>query len=232
MQGFLLVDKPRGWTSFDVVAKVRSILAKQCSLKTKNIKVGHTGTLDPMATGLLVLCVGKKYTKMAGEITGQDKEYVFTARLGASSTTGDADGEIREEPSPGRPTKADLEQALSKFVGEIEQTPSAYSAIKINGQRAYKLARAGQEVEMPTRRVKVIELELTDYNYPNFSARAVVSKGTYIRTLAEDIAKSLDTNAYLTDLRRTRVGDWSISQAINPENLDFELIDDSLQQVN
>lgn len=211
MQGILLVDKPKDWTSFDVVNFVRRNVAEQVGKKPKNVKVGHTGTLDPFATGLLVLLVGKEYTRQAQSLAKVDKTYEVTMRFGATSTTGDPEGDITEVDSV-VPTEKDLVTALQKFTGEISQIPPAYSAIKIDGKRAYELARAGKEVKIEPRTVTINSLELVSYNYPEAKFTADVSSGTYIRTLVEDIAKSLNTAAYTTDLRRTRVGDFDISQ--------------------
>ncbi|MGC1177304.1 MAG: tRNA pseudouridine(55) synthase TruB, partial [Candidatus Saccharimonadales bacterium] len=196
MQGILLVDKPAGWTSFDVVNYVRKIVAASEGKKPKNVKVGHTGTLDPFATGLLVLLIGKEYTRRAGEFSKLDKTYEVTMRLGETSTTGDPEGEIALFPgadSKKKPSRKVLEQAVAGFVGAIRQTPPAYSAIKVNGQRAYKLARAGKEVIIEPRTVTINRLEVVDYTYPEVKLVADVSSGTYIRTLAEDIGKVLGT---------------------------------------
>jgi tRNA pseudouridine55 synthase len=215
MQGILLVDKPTGWTSFDVVNYVRRLVATAEGKKPKSVKVGHTGTLDPFATGLLVLLIGKDYTKRAGEFSKLDKTYEVTMRLGETSTTGDPEGEI--SPISGRkPTETELKTALKKFVGTIEQTPPAYSAIKVNGQRAYKLARAGKEVKIEPLKATVNSLGLIDYSYPEAKLVAGVSSGTYIRTLVEDIGQFLGTGAYTTALRRTQVGKFIVEDSIPP----------------
>jgi len=216
MFGILLIDKPAGISSFGVVARVRWRLSQ---LAGKKIKVGHTGTLDPFATGLMIIVVGS-YCKRASEFSKLDKSYTATVRLGQTSTTGDPEGEIVYA-GTGKPTQKDIETALASFRGEIKQTPPAYSAIKINGQRAYKLARQGQEVEMPVRAVTVSELKVLDYSYPELKIVCDVSSGTYIRTLAEDIGKKLGTGAYTSALRRTRVGRYSIDDAIS---IDDELV--------
>jgi len=208
LSGLVLIDKPAGISSFGVVAKVRWQLSKQAG---KKVKVGHTGTLDPFATGLLILVVGD-YCKRASEFSKLDKTYEATMYLGKTSTTGDPEGEITDY-AASHPMQQQIEAALKKFVGIIEQTPPAYSAIKINGQRAYKLARQGQAVEMPVRRVKISRLELAGYKYPEVKIICDVSSGTYIRTLVEDIGRALGTGAYTTELRRTKVGEWSVDQA-------------------
>jgi tRNA pseudouridine55 synthase len=206
--GILLIDKPAEMTSFGVVARVRRVLSEQ---NGKKMKVGHCGTLDPFATGLLILCVGKE-TKNAMAYTKMDKVYEATVRLGQTSNTGDPEGEITEV-NDIQPNREDIEKVLQKFTGEIKQTPPAHSAIKINGQRAYKLAREGKEVEMPERIITIHSLELVDYTYPELKIRTHVSSGTYIRTLAQDIGESLGTGAYCTQLRRISIGDWSIEQS-------------------
>jgi tRNA pseudouridine55 synthase len=212
MQGVLLVDKPADWTSFDVVNYIRRQVAVVEGKKPKNVKVGHTGTLDPFATGLLVLLIGKDYTRRAAEFSKLDKTYDVTLKLGFTSTTGDPEGGVIVFPAS-RPTEMELKAALTKFIGPIQQIPPAYSAIKVDGQRAYKLARQGKTVVIEPRQVTINALELTDYNYPEAKFTADVSSGTYIRTLVEDIAKTLGSNAYTTGLRRTTVGQFSIDQA-------------------
>ncbi len=212
MQGLLLVDKPAGWTSFDAVNYVRKIVAQAEDKRPKQVKVGHTGTLDPFATGLLVLLVGKEYTKRAGELSKLDKTYEVTMRLGQTSSTGDPEGEI--DAVTGKiPDEKALQRALKRFTGHIEQVPPAYSAIKIDGQRAYKLARAGKEVKIEPRPVTINRLELTGYTYPEVKLVADVSSGTYIRSLVEDIGKDLGTGAYTTALYRRTIGEYSIEKA-------------------
>ena len=218
MQGMLLVDKPAGWTSFDVVNYVRRIVATAEGKKHKSVKVGHTGTLDPFATGLLVLLIGKEYTKRAREFSKLDKTYEVTMRLGQTSNTGDPEGEITPV-SDKKPTLSEIKQAIAQFTGQITQTPPAYSAIKVNGQRAYKLARAGKEVIIEPRQVTISSLELVNYAYPEVKLTADVSSGTYIRTLVEDLGKTLATGAYTTVLRRTKISDFNIEAATTIENI-------------
>ncbi len=227
MQGLLLVDKPAGWTSFDVVNYVRRIVATAEGKKPKNVKVGHTGTLDPFATGLLILLIGKEYTKKAGEYSKLDKTYEVTMKLGVTSTTGDPEGEINAV-SDTTPTLEAIQEAVEQFRGEIEQVPPAYSAIKVDGQRAYKLARAGKEVKIEPRTVTINRLEIVSYDYPEVKLVADVSSGTYIRTLAEDIGKTLDTGAYTIELRRTSVGSFQVCDAITQEKLSIESISKTL----
>ena len=214
--GIALVDKPVGWTSFDVVAKIRGQIRAQYTARgekptKRQLKVGHAGTLDPFATGLLIILLGDA-TKKAGEFLKLDKVYEATFRLGQTSTTGDPEGEITDV-SDKVPTREEVEAVLRQFVGEITQIPPAYSAIKINGQRAYKLAREGKEVEVPERIVRVHSIELIDYTYPNLKIRTHVGSGTYIRTLGEDIGVQLGTGAYCSQLRRIAIASWDVAQA-------------------
>jgi tRNA pseudouridine55 synthase len=229
MQGILLVDKPAGWTSFDVVNYVRKIVAATEGKKPKNTKVGHTGTLDPFATGLLILLVGKEYTRRADELTKADKTYEVTMRLGSSSTTGDPEGEISIQDEANQPSLAEVKVALARFVGPIMQVPPAFSAIKINGQRAYKLAREGKEVVIEPRPVTIHSIELTKYDYPEIQFTTNVSSGTYIRTLVEDIGQTLNVGAYTTALRRTTIATFKIEPALQVETLTQELIEQNLQ---
>lgn len=230
----ILIDKPAGISSFGVVAKIRG------RLKTKfghKVKVGHTGTLDPFATGLLILLSGKM-TKKSNEFLKLDKEYVATLKLGYTSTTGDPEGEITEydstwagdgaggtpdarsrkastvgEAATAGPAQSIIVSTLNSFIGKIRQTPPKFSAIKINGQRAYKLAREGKDFEIPSREVEIYSIEILNYNYPELTIRVHCSSGTYIRTLAEDIGKTLGTGAYLTTLRRIKIGSYDIKDA-------------------
>jgi len=215
MDGILLVDKPAGISSFGVVARVRGIIKAETGQK---IKVGHTGTLDPMATGLLILVLGK-YTKRAGEFSKLDKTYEAELTLGSTSTTGDREGQITKK-STRRPSLEEIQKVLNKFVGEISQVPPAYSAIKVAGQRAYKLARAGKEVVIEPRQVKIYSITDVSYKYPILHFTTEVSSGTYIRTLAEDIGEALGAGAYLSDLRRTKVGKFDIKDALLIDQLD------------
>jgi tRNA pseudouridine55 synthase len=208
MDSVLLVDKPSGITSFGVVARVRRRLSEQAG---KKVKVGHAGTLDPFATGLMIILTGKE-CKNAGSYMKLDKTYEATIVLGKKSTTGDPEGEIIAI-SDTKPSEEQVLDALSKFIGEITQTPPIYSAIKINGERAYKLARKGADIEMPSRKVTIHNLELIDYSYPELKIRTHVSSGTYIRTLAEDIGESLGTGAYTRELRRLSIAEYSVADA-------------------
>lgn len=206
--GIILIDKPAGMTSFGVVARIRRVLTQQAG---KRVKVGHTGTLDPFATGLMIIVVGKE-CKNAGHYTKLDKVYEATFRLGQTSTTGDPEGELTEISSK-QPTREEIEQALARFTGEIMQRPPIFSAIKINGQRAYKLARDGQEIEIPERKVTVHSLELLEYSYPELKIRTHVSSGTYIRSLGVDIGAALGTGAWCSQLRRLSISEWDVNDA-------------------
>lgn len=212
MQGILLVDKPKTWTSFDVVNYVRRIVANVEGKKPKNVKVGHTGTLDPLATGLLVILVGKEYTRRATEWSKLDKTYEVTTKLGETSATGDGEG-VRSPVSVRVPELKEIEDALQEFTGELMQTPPVYSAMKVGGQRAYKLAREGKEVVMEPRPAKIYGNQLVSYEYPYVRFTSRVGSGTYIRSLVEDIGASLGTGAYMSDLRRTEVGQFRLQEA-------------------
>jgi tRNA pseudouridine55 synthase len=214
--------------------------------KLPKVKVGHTGTLDPLATGLLVLLVGKDYTRKAMELTKLDKTYEVTMKLGETSTTGDAEGTITPftrvpleisrgtlVKDGGRTTPAleAVQEALGAFQGHIMQVPPQFSAMKVNGQRAYRLARAGKPVELEARPVTINDLRLTKYEYPYVEFTADVGSGTYIRSLVEDLGKTLGTGAYMSDLRRTRVGQFDISDALEIDHLNPERLEAALRQL-
>ena len=206
--GIILIDKPPNMTSFGVVARIRRVLSTQFN---RRIKVGHTGTLDPFATGLLILVVGKE-CKNAEKYTKLDKVYEATVCLGWVSSTGDTEGEISGV-SDKVPTREEIEVVLKSFIGEITQRPPIYSAVKIGGERAYKLARTGERVKMPLRKIKIHSIEIISYDYPELKIRTNVSSGTYIRTLAEDIGKVLGVGGYCKELRRLSIGEWNVDDA-------------------
>ena len=210
MDGLLLVDKPAGWTSFDVVAKVRGCLRAGGIAKPK---VGHTGTLDPLATGLLVLVLGS-YCKRAQEFSKLDKSYQVTAQLGQTSTTGDEEGLKTIVAVAQKPAQDKLTAAIKQFTGVIQQTPPAYSAIKVGGKRAYQLARAGQTVKIEPRQVTIHEFTEVKYDYPSLSFVVDVSSGTYIRTLVEQIGQAVATGAYTSQLRRLSVGTYQVADSL------------------
>jgi len=215
MEGIYLVDKQTGWTSFDVVAKMRGITG----IRT----IGHAGTLDPFATGLLIILVGKEFTKKQSEYMKLDKEYEAVLKLGKESSTGDPEGEIRDAKELENLTRRKIEEAFEKFTGEISQTPPSHSAIKIDGVRAYKKARRGEQFTLQERKIFVNRLEIMDFKYPILEFRASCSSGTYIRTLAEDIAKELGTKGYLTELRRTKIGKYNIKNSQKMDEIEKRL---------
>ncbi|MCB0594519.1 MAG: tRNA pseudouridine(55) synthase TruB [Lewinellaceae bacterium] len=212
----LLVDKPQGWTSFDVVNKIRYKIKHR--LKVKKIKVGHAGTLDPMATGLLIVCTGK-FTKKLAEFQGLPKEYTGTLRLGATTPSFDAESDVEESFPIDHITPELLEQARLQFLGDIEQVPPMFSAIKVDGQPLYKKARKGEMVEIEPRPVTINEFTLTRIELPEVGFRVHCSKGTYIRSLAHDFGKAVRSGAYLTALRRARIGQFRIEDAWDLEEL-------------
>lgn len=212
--GLVLIDKPSGISSFGVVAKVRYHLSQQLG---KKAKVGHTGTLDPFATGLMILVTGKM-CKRAQEFTKQDKVYQATFVLGKTSSTADVEGKLHFR-SRQRPSLATLKATLQTLTGVIWQTPPVFSAIKINGQRAYQLARQGKVVEIPRRQVTIYDLELLDYHYPRLTIEVKVSSGTYIRSLAVDLGRALGVGAYCQTLRRLSIADLTVEQALKLEQL-------------
>lgn len=223
MNKVILIDKQNDWTSFDVVAKVRSQVRTYAQDQTtegekpKKIKVGHAGTLDPLATGLLIVLVGAA-TKRQDSYMKQDKVYEVEAMLGKTSTTGDEEGE-KTEISDVQPTHEIVTEALHSFVGNISQIPPIFSAIKVDGQRAYKLARAGKPVKMKSRNVTIYLIDKITYSYPVVTFTVKVSSGTYIRTLVADIGIRLSTGAYMTNLRRTQIGSASIDDAVPVDDI-------------
>jgi tRNA pseudouridine55 synthase len=210
MNGFLIVDKPAGMTSHDVVNFVRKIF------KMKHI--GHAGTLDPMATGVLIILVGS-WTKFFLQFANADKEYVVTANLSAVTTTGDAEGKITKEFDFSKVASSDVEAAFKKFTGQIQQIPPMVSAIKQGGRRLYELARKGIELQRQPRPILIKKIELLKFYPPYIDFRVLCSKGTYIRSLCEDIGESLGCGGYETSLRRTKVGEFSVEQAVTLENI-------------
>ena len=202
--GLLVVDKPAGWTSHDVVARVRRLVGTR--------RVGHAGTLDPMATGVLVIGVGRG-TRLLGHLALADKDYDATMRLGVTTSTDDADGDVVGERDASGVTDEALAAAVASFVGDIEQVPSAVSAVKVDGERAYKRARRGEEVRLSARPVHVARFDVVDRRGDEVDVRVTCSTGTYIRALARDVGSSLGVGAHLTALRRTRVGGFGLERA-------------------
>ena len=213
--GVVVVDKPAGWTSHDVVARMRRIAGTR--------RVGHAGTLDPMATGVLVVGLGRA-TKLLGYLAAHDKEYDATMRLGVTTTTDDADGEEVARADDARVTDDELSQAVARFVGDIDQVPSSVSAIKVEGVRAYKRVRSGEDVQLPARRVHVAELRVLERRGDDIDLHVTCSTGTYVRALARDIGASLGVGAHLTALRRIRVGGFTIDEARTLDELAADLV--------
>ena len=213
--GFLLVDKPEGPTSHDIVGMVRRALPEK--------KVGHLGTLDPAASGLMVLAVGSKALKVVELFNELDKEYEAAVRFGEVSATYDREGPIEaveRKPGVSDPTDIEIQETIrNKFIGKLDQVPPAASAINIGGERAYRKMRQGRAVDMPTREVEIEACDIVSYNYPELTLRVACGSGTYIRSLAHDLGEALRVGAYLAALRRTKVGDWSIADATDPESV-------------
>jgi len=210
----LFFNKPLHWTSFDLVNKVRYRISK--FLKVKKIKVGHAGTLDPLATGVMIICTGKA-TKRIEEFQYQTKEYVATLRLGATTPSFDLETTIDRTYETAHITREQVEQILPQFVGSIEQIPPAFSACKVNGDRAYVLARKGQDVELKPKLLVIDEIELLDFRPDELKIRVVCSKGTYIRALARDIGEALQSGAHLIALERTRIGNITLNDCLTIE---------------
>ncbi|HCC52662.1 MAG TPA: tRNA pseudouridine(55) synthase TruB [Porphyromonadaceae bacterium] len=213
-------NKPLDWTSFDLVNKFRYKLSRK--LRVKKIKVGHAGTLDPKATGVMILCTGRA-TKRIEEFQGQTKEYVATLKLGATTPSFDLEKEIDATYPVEHITREKVEGVLTMFTGRIEQVPPAFSACNVDGKRAYELARKGVDVPLKAKELVIDEIELIAYDLPVVKIRVVCSKGTYIRALARDIGSALDSGAYLIALERTRVGDITLDKCLNPEDIDVFL---------
>ncbi len=213
----LYFDKPLKWTSFALVAKVRYHLSRK--LKVKKLKVGHAGTLDPLATGVMIICTGKA-TKRIEEFQYHTKEYIATIQLGATTPSFDLEKEIDATYPTEHITRELVEETLKKFIGSIEQVPPTFSACKIDGKRAYDLARAGQEVELKPKTLVIDEIELLECELPVIKIRVVCSKGTYIRALARDIGQALDSGAHLIGLIRTRVGDITLKDCMDVQNFE------------
>ena len=209
--GFILINKPIGITSHDVVNKLREI--------TRIKKIGHSGTLDPFADGLLILAIGREFTKKLFNFQKKDKEYIATLKLGAVSDSFDKEGKISEIKIKKIPTKKEIENVLNTFLGEIEQMPPIFSAKKIKGKKAYQLARKGVRVDLKPQKVKIYKISLLDYRFPFLKIKINCSYGTYIRSLANELGEKLGCGAYLENLTRTKIGDFSIKNAIELSKL-------------
>ena len=228
----LYLDKPLGWTSFDAVKRVRGALTRRMGVK--KLKVGHAGTLDPLATGVMILCTGRA-TRRIEELQAGVKEYVATIALGATTPSYDLETEIDATYPTEHITRELVEEILQKFHGRIEQIPPAFSAVKVDGKRAYELARKGREVELKPKILVIDEIELLEYSQSSITIRVVCSKGTYIRALARDIGAALGSGGHLTALRRTKVGDVAIENCLSIQqaaelikNVVIEMPDDTI----
>ena len=207
----LLVDKPLTWSSFQAVNKLKYLLKRKYNF-SKSFKIGHAGTLDPLATGLLIVCTGK-FTKRIDEIQSQFKEYTGTFTVGATTPSYDLETEVNQTFPTEHITSELIQKTLQQFLGEIDQKPPIFSAIKKDGVRLYEHARAGETVEIPFRKTTIYEFEITRFELPEIDFRVQCSKGTYIRSLAFDFGKALNSGAYLSALRRTKIGDYSVDNA-------------------
>lgn len=214
----LLIDKPIRWTSFDVVNKIRFMLKYRAGIE--HVKVGHAGTLDPLATGLLLVCTGR-YTKQIDTFLNLDKEYSGTMTLGATTPSFDLETEIDQNYDISHLNEEDIRSAACKFSGLIRQVPPAFSAIKIQGRRAYRFAREKEHVELAPKEINIYCFEITNVDLPHIEFRVRCSKGTYIRALARDFGECLKSGAYLSSLRRTQIGDFHIDDAINLDQLEY-----------
>lgn len=207
----LLFDKDLDWTSFDLVQRVRNTLCRMMGIK--KMKIGHAGTLDPLATGLMILCTGKA-TKRIEEFQAEEKEYVATLKLGATTPSFDMETEEDKQNDFAHVTEELLISALNKFEGEIDQIPPVFSAVKVKGKRAYEFARNGKELKLQPKKIVIREIKLEKFDLPKVVIKVVCSKGTYIRALARDIGEELKCGAYLTGLRRTRIGEFKVENAL------------------
>ncbi len=216
----ILIDKPLEWTSFQAVNKVRWLIKK--SFGIKKIKVGHAGTLDPLATGLLIICTGK-FTKKIDTYQAQEKEYTGTFTLGTTTPSYDLETEVDQTFDISEITSEKIKETTKQFLGEIQQQPPVFSALKKDGKRLYEFARNGEEVEIPFRTVRILEFEITKIELPKIDFRVVCSKGTYIRSLANDFGKALNNGAHLSALRRTKIGAFSVEDAVGIEAFESSL---------
>jgi tRNA pseudouridine55 synthase len=212
--GFILINKPAGITSHDVVDKLREITGVK--------KIGHAGTLDPFATGLLILGIGREFTKKLSIFQKKDKEYIATLKLGAESDTFDREGKIVEKKIEKIPERKEIEEVLKSFLGEIEQIPPSFSAKKIKGKKLYELARKGIKVKPKPQKVKIYEISILEYKFPYLKIKVKCSGGTYIRSLANDIGKKLGCGSYVKELVRTKIGEFSLEKAIELSRLNSQ----------
>lgn len=220
----ILIDKPLTWSSFQAVNKLKYILKRKYDLP-KKFKIGHAGTLDPLATGLLIICTGK-FTKKITEIQAQVKEYTGTIVLGATTPSYDLETEVDAIFPTNHITEAIILETTNQFLGEIDQKPPVFSAIKKDGKRLYEHARAGEEVEIQSRKTTIYEFEITRVQFPEVDFRVKCSKGTYIRSLAYDFGLALQSGGHLSKLRRTKIGDYNVENAVSPADFEKELHDE------
>lgn len=220
----LLIDKPLGWSSFQAVNKLKWAIRRKFELK--KIKIGHAGTLDPLATGLLLICTGK-FTKRINELQGQAKEYIGTITLGATTPSYDLETEIDQTFPTEHISEELIQSTVQQFIGEIEQTPPIFSALKKDGKRLYEYAREGKKVEIKKRQVTVSEFEITKVELPMLKFRIVCSKGTYIRSLAHDLGVALQSGGHLSELRRTKIGDYHVNKAQDPNDFGEKLLEEN-----
>lgn len=218
----LLIDKPLNWTSFQAVNKLKWSLKKRFSLK--KIKIGHAGTLDPLATGLLIVCVGK-YTKRIQEFQGQEKEYTGTITIGATTPSYDLETAIDQTFDIAHITEDHLHSTAKKFLGEIDQVPPIFSALKKDGKRLYEYAREGKDIAIAKRKVTIASFEITQVTFPHIGFRIVCGKGTYIRSIARDFGEALHSGAYLSELRRTKIGEHNVNIAIDPSEFEKTMLE-------
>jgi len=216
----LLINKPLEWTSFDVVKKIRNLIKKKFQLK--KIKVGHAGTLDPLATGLLIVCTGK-FTKRIDEIQGQEKTYTGNIILGGTTPSYDLETKVNQTYETAHITKELLEETTKQFVGEINQIPPIFSALKKDGERLYRLARKNKDVKIESRKVAIHSFKITKINMPEVSFIISCSKGTYIRSIANDFGKALNSGAHLSELCRIKIGEYDLKQATNVKELEEKI---------
>ena len=223
MNGVVFIDKPAGMTSFNVIARLRSI--------TQIRKIGHAGTLDPFAAGLLIVCISRQATKLINEFAQLDKTYTTLLKLGQKTGTADIEGKVIEVSEIPDDVEQNAHDVFASFLGEIDQVPPQFSAIKKDGIRLYKTARKGIRIEVEPRKVFIHSLSFMNYQKPFLQFRAAVSKGTYIRSLGEDIAAKLGTVGHLTELRRDSIGPFSVKNALSLENINKEILENSIQPV-
>ncbi len=222
ISGILIINKPAGPTSHDIVDKIRKVIAPRSRIsRPKGLRIGHAGTLDPFAEGVLIILIGRA-TKSQSRFMAQPKTYIATLRLGAISDTDDATGNIKRVNHESRIMNHEIKKMLKEFIGEIEQTPPTYSAVKIKGKKAYELARKGIKPKLKPRKVNIYNIKLLKYKYPYLEIQVECGKGTYIRSLARDIGQKLGAGAYLEKLTRTRIGEFDIKNSVKLDNLNSE----------